>query len=253
MPKVHTTLALLLIWLAASAPVPGLAQTPVAHFASDTWPALMQENGEGLFADLIHQALPNYAVSIVTTPWARATQLLVTGQVHGQIGTYRASLINKVDPQTPRFTNRVPIYTERVVALCHTPKQTENLRQHLVGKRYAWPRGYDYDVHFKVNKDMELNHTEQGIRMLLAKRLDCYIDDKSDIARALAGNRAQRLHSYELGTQALYVSFIPSAESQAIADALDAGLTSLRESGRAQALFKKWGVEENYPAIASPH
>ncbi|AFV00447.1 hypothetical protein M5M_16580 [Simiduia agarivorans SA1 = DSM 21679] len=222
---------------------------PVVSFSVSVWPALMASDGRGLFSDLISQALPQYQIEYQVVPWRRATQMLVAGDVDGQIGTYRAALINQVDPGNVKISNRVPIYLERVEVWCHSGRALANWRVELRGLSYAWPRGYDYDVHFAIPKAMEVHDTEQGIRMLLARRIDCYIDDSGDIAHRLPMDavQAHRLNTAPIGSHPLFVTFMDHEQGREIAQALDAGLTRLRATGEARRLFTKWGVLKNYP------
>lgn len=238
----HNTLMATLLSLQSFVPAASAQVTEqTLVFASEVWPGLLEADGTGLFPDLLQAALPDHTFIIQRMPFQRAHQMLDQTLVTGVLGTYSEAEANRVPGRQHRITNQVPLAEERVIALCK-PGMPANWHHVMHGQRYAWVRGYYYDVHFNIPQSELVNSTIQGLRMLLAGRLDCLVDDASDI-RKLAASEPLSIDEYRqwpVATRSLYVSFLDTDAD--LAARLDAGLLQLHKTGHAASLYARWQV-----------
>ncbi|MFV1852647.1 MAG: substrate-binding periplasmic protein [Thalassospira sp.] len=205
---------------------------------------------DGIYVRILEEAfarMPQYRLEIVNVPFRRGMELLKDGQIMGFFPPYERKDRDWIE----RYS--IPILRETVVAICSNDyARSNNLFQFpddFAGARFANNAGYKLagNAFFEMVEagDIvleEANTTASNLRFLMAGRVDCYVNERMAI---LAGMRElgvdkdlSRLFNEAaiIGQEFGYVAFGPDPDNQwperdQFADALDATLRQMRDSG----------------------
>lgn len=204
----------------------------------------------GIYVRILQEAfarMPQYRLEIASVPFRRGMELLKDGQIMGFFPPYERKDRDWIE----RYS--IPILRETVVAICSNDYARSNDLNHFPddfkGARFANNAGYRLagGAFFEMVEagDIvleEANTTASNLRFLMAGRVDCYVNERMAI---LAGMRElgvdkdlARLFNEVaiIGQEFGYVAFGPDPENQwperdQFADALDATLRQMRDSG----------------------
>ena len=251
----------LLLLLGLSMPA-ALAQPRVVTLAvDDAHPpyAFAEKNRlDGVYVRMLEAAmreLPEWRLTLLARPWARALQEARQGVVDGFLPPYR-----EVDRDwVALFVG--PLHTEEVVLSCGTAVSVgpgSRWPEDFAGLRIGTTRAYllSHELSAAIGsahvRHREYRQGRDALAALALGEIDCYGNDALDIERSYhaaladrhwAGRMPQRLEPpFVLVGQKAYVGF--SAESlarrpelAAFADALNARLVQMRASGEIKRLM----------------
>lgn len=204
----------------------------------------------GIYVRILREAfskLPDYNVTFAAMPFKRGMDMLQSGQIIGYFPPYRRGDRDWIE----RYS--VPILQETVVAICndeyvrsHTP---DHFPQDFKGAKFANNAGYRLagPAFFTMVEqgDIQLeeaNTTASNLRLLMAGRVDCYVNERMAI---LAGLRelditpeiARKFNEVAIIAREFgYVAFGPDPDGQwpyrdRFADDLDRILGEMKENG----------------------
>ncbi len=205
---------------------------------------------DGIYVRILQEAfarMPQYRLEIMSVPFRRGMDLLQDGKIMGFFPPYERKDRDWIE----RYS--IPILREIVVAICSSDYAHSHELNHFPddfeGARFANNAGYRLaggDFFEMVDAGdiflEEANTTESNLRFLMAGRVDCYVNERMAI---LAGMRElgvdkdlARLFNEVaiIGQEFGYVAFGPDPDNQwperdQFADALDATLRQMRDSG----------------------
>ncbi len=233
-------------------PLTGIAQDKNNKdliFATDLWDGYVNNDGTGLLLELFQQLYQpeGYSVSIKVLPWLRIIQGLESGKIDSIIGTYSMKhMRGKLQLNFEGITPHYPIATSHLIALCNKGInfiQNTNSHYPIPNGRYAWIRGYFYDQLFDIPKQQTVNNTEQGVKMVQAKRLDCFIDG-DDYISLIANKVNLNVNDYKKKPYAkrnLYPAFVNNKRGVKLASIFDEGMKDAIQNKTIFDIYKKWG------------
>ncbi|MCR8922019.1 transporter substrate-binding domain-containing protein [Dasania sp. GY-MA-18] len=230
-----------------------VAAPKVIHVASEYWPGFSNHDGSGLYFEIIKAVYEpvGIAVKFSIEPFKRARHSTVQHHHDVVIGTYSQADRGNNLLLTPHY----PINTERVLAIYH---KDSTLNWHNFYQRNredssepnpyssAWIIGYNYDQHLGIKKGFELRRPEQGLKMLVQRRLDVFIEPEDETLVLLQGALADlgaQLRWENVSTNNIYLAFSHNPRAKQLCKIYDQRLPQLYHSGKLQALFAKWQLD----------
>lgn len=205
---------------------------------------------DGIYVRILQEAfdrMPGYRLDLVNVPFRRGMDLLEDGKVMGFFPPYK----RKDREWVERYS--IPILRETVVVMCSKDYAQSNLLNvfpdDFKGARFTNNAGYLLagDEFFAMVDagDISLeeaNTTASNLRLLMAGRVDCYVNERMAILagmRELAVDKdTARLFNEVaiIGHEFGYVAFGPDPDGNwpyrdQFADALDDVLRDMRNSG----------------------
>ena len=146
----------------------------------------LTENGkEGFMTDVVRMAFEpaGYNIEIDMLPYARALSVVQGGKYDGIIVVGKNSAPTLIYPEIPTVVQKVAFFTRESESWTYSGQES------LSKVRIGIIKGYDYSgdnelsTYISQNNDTGLmdilhgqNTTERGIKMLLNKRIDAYVE-----------------------------------------------------------------------------
>lgn len=257
MRRLRLALSLLLLFLVS----PLRAET--IYLTNGEWPPYLGEQlpHYGAASRIVTEAFAEQGIQVVWSfyPWSRALLLAERGKRDG------AAIWLRSPEREARFHISDPVVESRYVLLHRADYPFEwssmaDLAKHRLGAAQDYFYGQDFTEAERSGllQVKRLNSEEQGLRMLLAKRIDLFPIDEV-VALAMLEDRftpAQRsqlaAHARPLHSQPLHL--LLSREIPANTERMrrfNLGLKVLRESGRIAGYLAQIGDLRRQPAEAS--
>lgn len=228
-------------------------QKDTLYVVSERWPGYSNADGSGLYFELLKAVFEpaGVAVNIRIHPILRGIASLHSGE-HADVMLAdwgRQHLVKSPQYQLERIIfPHYPIFVEYVEAV-FAPESTLSWQQLKAdsSKRLAWLRGYNYDIHLGLEQHPVtlLNSGEQGFKMLIKGKIDCYLNDRSDldvlvdtdVAKAVAWRKEL------VTTRKLYPLFHNDPRGQRFSDIYDRRMAAMQKSGELQRLYQRFGKD----------
>ncbi len=250
-PYLHAFLLFLLLTIApisASASPQTENKSKSLTFTSEYWEGFVDSDGTGLILNLLKRIYEpsGYNVKITVMPIKRGSLALQRGEVDGGIGSFSANYMKKLLIDYKPLTPRYPITISEVTVICHPDHpHSWNVTKSMAGVKYAWPKGYFYDFFLNIPKQKTIRDTAQGIKMVQAKRLDCFLGLRNEIILT-----AKRLNIITdnfpteiIAKRSLYILFIDNEVGQLLSRVHDTRMKQLIDSGEIFTLYEQWGQD----------
>ncbi len=253
MPSLLKNLILILIFAGqtayASEPSHKTHNKQPLTFASEYWPGFVDTEGNGLILNLLKQIYEpaGYVINLKVMPIKRVSLAIAIGDIEGGVGSYSAKHMNKLHLGYKPLTPKHPIGLSEVTAVCR-PEHPHNWNttKNMTKSKYAWPAGYFYDILLDIPKQKTVKDAQQGIKMLNAGRLDCFvglIEDILEVAKTL-GLPIDNFPKEVIDRKYLYFIFNDNDLGKQLVDIHDKAMLKLIESGEIYSLYNRWG--QNY-------
>lgn len=149
-----------------------------AGFYPYTW----EDSGKtkGAYVEVLQSAgkrLPGYRLVLQAVPWKRALHAMEFDSAFAILPTYKREKLR------PWMDYTLPLYVERIVPLMNTtPSSSRKTRwpQDFLGNRIGLNDGFVALEQWKDQIVIEpVRSNEQALRMLLASRIDAYVNDEA--------------------------------------------------------------------------
>ncbi len=216
--------------------------------ATESWDLYTNADGSGLFLDITRAVYEprGIRIDVEYVPYKRALLLLQQQKTDAMYGTYSA----EIEGKPFLFTPRLPIDKEQTVAIF--PRSRDPAWRgpaSLEQARLAWVRGYDYHENLEVAIEEydEVVDSEQGLKMLQAKRFDYFIDH-SGALRDTISRISFDLSDYRIETvieENVYMAFANNDRGRQLAAIYDQRVEQLIASGKLREIFNRY--ELPYP------
>jgi len=214
--------------------------------ASEEWEKGTNADGSGFYwelLDLIYGA-KGIKVDKNVMPYERAVNMVKAGKADLWVGSYANEEEFPIYPQYPMDADIVAaVYKKDKIDLS---KGQEALKDKKVG----WIRGYSYDSYLDVPvKVTKLDGRASGIKMVIADRLDAFLDAKHDIELELQKGEIDRsgIDVKEILQLKLYMAFANNDKGRELAQIWDSRLKELHDSGELKKFYDKYGYARYYP------
>lgn len=250
MPKALTHFLLLMLLVGSFERSMGLEiadeRQSQIQFGSEYWEGFVSADGSGLIEDLLRLIYEpsGYSVSVNVMPLLRVSRALERGEIDAGIGSFSARDLEEIPLNYKILTPEFPIAPSTVSLICHPESNysLEDIRQNP-GINYAWPRGYLYDTLLDIEKFKTVLNTEQGLKMVRSKRIDCFIGLLNDIE--LTAKRInipiEHFPKQSIARKPLYLFFSDNPRSRQLMLLHDREMKKLIENGEIFSLFRRQG------------
>lgn len=251
----------------ADNPTSGNAAPPrTIVLAADTWCPVNCNAGDelpGYAVDVARAAfaLAGWTLEYRVLPWERALDSGRAGRIDGIIGTTTANSPDFVFPQEiiGRNTN---VFFVRADSTWRY-RGIRSLDQVNVGIANEYMFGDPFDTWVTRNRKnaqrvtilYALSPVPQGLKLLLAGRIDAYLDDRVMVNWAQRQNPefATVRESGQLSDIPLYIAFSPArTDAREVAAAFDRGVRELRQQGKLAPILARYGIRDWVATGAEP-
>ncbi|MEG3640544.1 substrate-binding periplasmic protein [Magnetococcus sp. PR-3] len=239
-------------------PAYGEEKGPVILVANPWCPYNCRTQGDqqGYVVELARAAFAQYGRKLVYQhmPWERALLEADQGRVDGVIGAAQEEAPELIYPQSPIGMSSVSFVARRNHNW--TYRNLEDLKGLVVGITPGFAYGDALDEYFAktpegVKKLFGTDPLKQGLRLILAKRLDVTLDDDAVLRYMLKKNRWEgqlQLAGHADDAVPLFIGFSPKGErGKQLAKELDAGIHLLRQQGKLEQILKKYALKDWAP------
>lgn len=236
---------LLLALVAGSASFAVAANAQKLLFVSEKWQDATNADGSGFYWDILRAVYQpaGYELEFRVVPYVRAVKTVLLGKAHGWVASYLH--------EEPVIYPRTPFDTDNVMGVFRKGNLAlERGQQALQGKKLGWIRGYRYDKYLDVPVDKHLlNSRENGLKMVVHKRLDVFLDAQYDIEAALEAGviDKQAVDVARFLDLELYMAFASTDQGRKLAELWDRRMRELHETGELQELYKAAAYTDYYP------
>jgi len=230
-----------------------LSQPPVKSIKAETlkifvtdWQDYSGVDGKGLYFDIVHALFAEESIEpqFIHQPILRGIELLKRGKGDAVLGLWhhRYSIDGK-----QYLTGGLPLDVEVVSAVF--PSNSDWNWQRLRTEqdaRYAWVKGYGYDIDLNVPRQAQVPASINGLRMLKHNHIDGFIDDLFYVSKVLQAAPGFEVSDYRLEpilTRNMYLAFQPNADGERWLAIYRKNMEKLLQQGKLHALFKKWGLD----------
>lgn len=223
----------------------------------------LDEKGKisGVYTDIITEAAKNikdYKIVLKTMPWRRGLNEIKRGKIIGLYPPYFRSI-----ERPYMWPYSIPIVEEETIVVCNKKIKGNNLiwPKDFEGKKIGRNRGFatggpkwEELVKKKKITDIELDSIDSAIKMLIKKRIDCYMNDRLSIfwtMNKMIKEKDLKEKDIKKITEAIIISrergYIGFAEiwnppyKKDFLKKFNHELHSMRKSGRIAAIIKKYG------------
>jgi len=234
----------------------------VVKIGSDPWcPFVCVNNDEspGFMVEVAQHAMAlyGYKVEHVNINWARAKQMVRSGELDGIVGTSKETTIS-----TPYEFPKTPLGFSEI---CFFNSVLDNWVYHnaasLNSRVLGWINDYgfsdsDLDRWVKKNKDTARIKAISGkdglqqrmIDLLLLRRIDTFTEDRFVIQNILQNkklNNQIEVAGCVGAKEFVYVAFSREVpDGVKLASTLDKGVEALRKTGKLKSILHKYGISE---------
>jgi len=214
-------------------------------FVTD-WQDYSGVDGRGLYFDIVHALFANESIEpqFIHQPIRRGVELLKRGKGDAVLGVWhhRYSIDGK-----QYLTGGLPLDVEVVSAVFPSSSDWDWRRLSTEqGARYAWVKGYEYDVNLNVPRQAQVPASINGLRMLKLNHIDGFIDDLFYVSKVLQAAPGFEISDYRLEpilTRNMYLAFQPNADGERWLAIYRKNMEKLLQQGKLHALFKKWDLD----------
>jgi polar amino acid transport system substrate-binding protein len=241
--KVMKKTFLLLVLLTLSVCL--LGQVTEINLVSEAWEDGTNEDGTGFYWDLVRLVYESEGITVntQTVPYERAVALVEMGQKDAWVGAYE-------DEEEFALFPKNHLDLDYVAAVYINSKiSTWNGENSLKGKKLAWMRGYSYDSYLSFSVEFtELDKRDSAYKMLLANRIDLFIDAQMEIDNFLSTTDLDKtnLEVKPLMDLKLFLAFGNSDKSRELITIWDKRIDELKKSGELKKFYEKHGYSK-YP------
>ena len=221
-------------------------KTETIHIATPVWEGQTNEDGTGLFFDIIRAVYEPAGIKMKfqIMPWKRAVQTLLSGRADAVLDMYLEDL------ETDMIAPKYPLLKEFTVAIFKKERIKDwKGAESLSGLDLIWIRGYNYhnSRHLKGIKFnwSEIDDYDTAWRMLAKNRADAYLEAYTDAENYIKENKTDmNLYQMEtIGGDKGYMVCKKSPKSEELVKIFDRRIVELLASGELEKIFAKW----NYP------
>jgi len=234
-------LACLALGILGTMPAGAQQRSLKVRMVSPAWSNLLEPGGKGLYPDLLKMVYgpAGYEVSFWIAPWKRCKALVSQGKADAMPAAYLTP------PGKGWIYPRWPMDQDRVMAV-FAPDASQPWQgpASLMGRRVAWPRGYNFHDYLKFRVLwQEVDNPEQGWLMIKNQRVDFYLDTQAGLKGFLAAHPRELTGIKVVQVFAIntYLRFADRPGSRRLIAVYDQAMTRLAGSDRLRELYRRWG------------
>ncbi len=246
---------LLLVLLLLSLP---LTAGDTITFVADQWPPYNgspSDSAPGFVVEIVQEIFESegFTVFYRNVPWSRVLLEVEGGKYTAAIGTSPEEFKNGVFPE-----EEIGVYYNYFFVRSEFEWQFDgisSLRPHVFSGVQDYSYGDEIMEYIEENRSSPRinlitgsNTAERSLQRLLLKRVDIYVEDKNVglyTVKKLGISDSVKIAGKQGAGVKLFVAFSPAqAQSPLYCTIFDAGIRSLRKSGRLAEILNNYGLED---------
>ncbi|MFT6896142.1 MAG: polar amino acid transport system substrate-binding protein [Paraglaciecola sp.] len=226
------------------------ANAETVRWVTESWPNYTDEDGSGLYHDIVKAAFADHQLVITYMPWKRA--LL---EVKNGTADITGATSFKADYITPRYAILAP----PVSILFNKNNMSYSNLASLKNLAGVWAAPYEEELITEQNrafiKGFSVQERQTAYKMLVSGRADYFVDTKALHQAWLAklGNEppgellASDYQLEDISRLRLYMIFSNNERGQRLNDIFEQGMTKLLQDGQLQKIYEKYHFLEQMP------
>lgn len=229
---------IMLCQMVQATPAPQSDVPGTIRISTELWPGYTEQNYSGAYFDLVRLVYQPYAtqLQISFSNYNRALNLVRQG---------KADLTLAVSAHSAHhlLLSARPMDQDQIMAIYLKDQQQINQITDLAPLRLAWNLAYDYGVILGLtNAGYEVTSEIQGIELLVKKRIDVYLAEKSQYEFYLANHKfsAAKLTAHPIAKDVLYAAFADTVQGEQLKAIWDQRIEALLQSGELQQLYQQY-------------
>lgn len=234
-------LSQLLLTLFLSTPVLSNAQEDSIDIVSDLWPGATQQDGTGLYWQLVKAAFNHQQIQVHTRhmPYARSVSQVRHQKADAWLGAYNDEVDNAL-------YSKHHLDIDVILAIGPDDGRVITL-QAMAGKTLAWLRGFSFDKYLPIQViPHEVNTQKQALRMLQSGHgIYAYLTPSSLFEPEIKTStyKREQFNVVPVLELPLHVAFQNTPRGIRLRQAFDRGFQQLLREGTVQKLYNQhqWG------------
>lgn len=209
--------------------------------AGPSWERFTNEDGGGLYHDIIREIFAGYKVEHLYVPAVQANSMVAIGRA--DIKLCETKEIKSL------VLASIPMYENDFYAL-FIRKRIEPIRGDLSlkGKKVVWIKGYYSNLDFTVPVNfIEVRSGESALKMVVHGRADFYIDDLALIRKSFddadESFDPEKFGLEKVGTRQYFPVFADTPRGKAVLKHYELKMQELYKKGDLQRIYHHW----NFP------
>jgi polar amino acid transport system substrate-binding protein len=191
---------------------PGAYAQETIRVVSDIWPDSAEENGQGVYWDLVRMVYEPIGIKVETTimPYGIGVAEVMSGAADAWLCAY-------LDDTDWALYSRDSFDFDKVCAAMRTADAASFAGlSSLTGRRTGWMRDYGYDQYLPVKMyRKEFSDRAAGLFMLKQGSIDFFLDNETELVNAVVvSGFADALTTRYVTDLPLYVGFNPAARGK---------------------------------------
>jgi len=209
------------------------------ELVSEAWVNSVQEDGTGLYLDILRLIYEPLGIKVNTTytDYARSVALVKQGKKDAWLGSYMNEEENIIYPKWHLDADIVAALYKK------SPSFQFQGEKSLAGKNVGWIKGYDYNDYMDTKfNNKEFKTREKALSLLLNGRLDFFLEDQRelDVEFKKGAFDKDQFEYKTLMNLKTYPAFVNNERGQQLQKIYDEGFVKLLESGEIKKLYDKW-------------
>jgi len=235
-----------------------ILNTSIAHaenirWVTESWENYTNEDGSGLYNDIVAEVFVEHHLDIVNMPWKRALLEVKNGS---------ADMTGATSFVDGYITSHHPILAPPISILFVKKKMSYRDLPSLENYVAVWGAPYEDELISKSNKafikGFSVQERKTAYKLLVSGRADYFLDAKGLHQAWLETLEAQphgELHATDfqledIGQSNLFMIFSDNARGQRLKGIFDSGIAKLNQKGQLRKIYEKYHFLEQMPTLA---
>ncbi len=217
-----------------------------AKVVGEPFPPMTNEDGTGQQFEIAKAVFESSGINVEckTYPYKRARRNVEVGDADMMLGML------KTDSDRLIFSE-LPHDADNILAIYPKNKNIKwNGINTLRGKRLAWARGLGFDSFFDFDYQWsEIGTRKQAFKKMLKGRDDFMIDAECGFLLKEVDSMRNSFETKKIGFLRIHCCFSNTEKGKRLKKIWDREYIKLMDSGKAEAVYKKWDIMREYEII----
>lgn len=228
-----------------------VANAESIRWVTESWENYTNEDGSGLYVDIIRAAFADHQLEIINMPWKRALLEVKNGTADM---TGATSFIDGY------ITSRFPILSPPISILFDKKRMNYTDLPSLKNYIAVWGRPYEDELISEYNKTFikgfSVQERETAYKLLVSGRADYFLDSKGlhqvwlKHLEVQSGGELQAsdFQLEDIGKSDLFMIFSDNARGQRLKVIFDSGMAKMIQEGQLHKTYEKYHLLEQIPS-----
>jgi ABC-type amino acid transport substrate-binding protein len=233
---------------------PPVARAESVNWVTESWPNYTDEDGSGLYHDIVNAVFADHQLLITYMPWKRALMEVKNGT---------ADLTGATSVKADYITPRYAILAPPVSILFNKNNMSYTTLASLKNYAAVWAAPYEEELITDINrafiKGFSVQERQTAYKMLVSGRADYFLDAKTLhqawLANIKSDPRAElQASDYQLEDISrlhLYMIFSKNERGQRLNAIFEQGMSKLIQTGQLTKIYEKYNFLAQMPSQPS--